>query len=231
MTPTLRQTLTDQAGRLVSLGVHTLAGIPADTLLAHASALADAARPDTAGPAGAATAAPVLAVHPELVPATDLATLLRRDGKAGFVVVDLTDLAEFTPTDDVTVPDAPLYLLEGVDRGDDMLGWTPAEAHTELGRRGRTPLTVSEGVSWLLQDPGRLEPGACFMCVGSRKRKADGALDARTPAIWISGGTGRDGRERRGAPKVGWCWARNHHTWLGFASTAGRVSPGAPGPA
>ncbi|HHX84630.1 MAG TPA: hypothetical protein GX694_04755, partial [Actinomycetales bacterium] len=51
MTPTLRQTLTDQAGRLVSLGVHTLAGIPADTLLAHASALADAARPDTAGPA------------------------------------------------------------------------------------------------------------------------------------------------------------------------------------
>ena len=33
--------------------------------------------------------------------------------------------------------------------------------------------------------------------------------------------TGRDGSERRGAPKVGWCWAGNRHTWLGFASTEG----------
>ncbi|WP_369693045.1 DUF5701 family protein, partial [Dietzia timorensis] len=38
----------------------------------------------------------------------------------------------------------------------------------------------------------------------------------------ISGGTGRDGAERKGAPKVGWCWAGNRHTWLGFASAAGR---------
>lgn len=29
---------------------------------------------------------------------------------------------------------------------------------------------------------------------------------------------GRDGSANRGAPKVGWCWARNRHTWLGFAS-------------
>ena len=135
----------------------------------------------------------------------------------------MSDLAEFTPTDDVRVPDAPLYLAGGVTRDDDMLGWTPTDAHAELARRGRTPLTISEGVSWLLQQPEMLEPGRCFMCIGSRKRKADGALDARTPALWISGGTGRDGRENKGAPKVGWCWANNHHTWLGFASTAGRV--------
>ena len=42
-------------------------------------------------------------------------------------------------------------------------------------------------------------------------------------SIWISGGTGRDGRERRDAPKIGWCWARNRHTWLGFASASGRA--------
>ncbi len=60
------------------------------------------------------------------------------------------------------------------------------------------------------------------MTIGSRRRKGKG-LDARTPAIWISGGTGRDGRSNRGAPKVGWCWAGNRHTWLGFASVAGRV--------
>ena len=168
----------------------------------------------------------VLAVHPQLVPAARLTPLLRREGRAGFVVVDLTDLADFAPTDDVHVPDAPLYLVGDVTRGDDMLGWTPTDAHAELGRRGRTPLTVSEGVSWVLQEPGVLEPGRCFMCIGSRRRKADGGLDARTPALWISGGTGRDGRQNSGAPKLGWCWAGNHHSWLGFASTAGRRGPG-----
>ncbi|MGI5951412.1 MAG: DUF5701 family protein, partial [Brooklawnia sp.] len=94
----------------------------------------------------------------------------------------------------------------------------------EILSRGRTPLTISEGISWLLQDPGRLEANRCFMCIGSRKTAARG-LDARTPAIWISRGTGRDGRARRDAPKVGWCWAGNHHTWLGFASTTGRSGP------
>lgn len=201
-----------QIERLVDLGVHELAGITDDELRAHGRAL-----PETAGA--------VLMVHPALVRTADLATLLRREDKAGFVVVDMTDLAEFTPTDDVAVPDAPLYLAIDVTRGDDMLDWTPKDAHAELDRRRRTPLTVSEGVSWLLQDPGKLEPGRCFMCVGSRRRTARGKLDSRTPAIWISGGTGRDGRERKGAPKVGWCWAGNHHTWLGFASTAERIAP------
>ena len=59
------------------------------------------------------------------------------------------------------------------------------------------------------------------MTIGTRKRTPKG-LDTRTPALWISGGTGRDGKERKGAPKVGWCWAGNRHTWLGFASATGR---------
>ena len=62
------------------------------------------------------------------------------------------------------------------------------------------------------------------MTVGSRKPKPNGSLDTRTPALWISNGTGRDGKERRNAPKVGWCWAGNRHTWLGFASAAERRS-------
>ncbi|EYT57026.1 hypothetical protein H483_0116090 [Dietzia sp. UCD-THP] len=205
-----------QVERLVELGVSELAGITAEQLRELAASL----------PVDVAVGRPLLAIHPSFVPAAQLVSLLRREGRAGFVVVDMTDLAEFTPTDDLRVPDAPLYVVGDVTRDDDMLGWTPTDAHAEFARRGRTPLTISEGVSWLLQQPGMLEPGRCFMCIGSRKRKADGALDARTPALWISGGTGRDGRERKGAPKVGWCWANNHHTWLGFASTAGRVGPG-----
>ncbi len=60
------------------------------------------------------------------------------------------------------------------------------------------------------------------MTIGSRKPKARGGLDSRTPALWISNGTGRDGTERKAAPKVGWCWAGNRHTWLGFASADAR---------
>ena len=138
----------------------------------------------------------------------------------------MDDLDAFRPVPGVEVPEAPLYVLRSVKRGDDMLNWSPNEALPAIEARGRTPLTVSEGISWLLQHPERLEPNHCFMTIGSRKTKARG-LDARTPAIWISGGTGRDGKERRDAPKVGWCWAGNRHTWLGFASAAGRSGPDA----
>ena len=103
-----------------------------------------------------------------------------------------------------------------------MLDWSSDEALPAITARGRTPLLLSEGIHWLLQTPAVLERNRCFMTIGSRLRKPDGRLDARTPALWISGGTGRDGRERRDAPKVGWCWAGNRHTWLGFASAAAR---------
>jgi len=41
------------------------------------------------------------------------------------------------------------------------------------------------------------------MTIGSPKSKPKG-LAARTAAIWISGGTGHDGKVKAGAPKVGW---------------------------
>ncbi len=215
-----------QVERLVELDVPGMAGITADDLRELASTSIAGAPPARASvdgrPVGADARGPLLVVSPSLVPTERLAGLMRREGKAGFVVVDMTDLGDFTPTDDTHVPDAQLYLAHDVTRGDDLRGWAPTDAHPELVARGRTPLTIAEGVSWLLQQPETLEPGACFMCISSRKRKDAGGLDARTPALWISGGTGRDGRENKGAPKLGWCWAGNHHTWLGIASAAGR---------
>lgn len=178
---------------------------------------------DAADPGPRPTPDAVLAIHHDAVPAADLAPLLRHRDKPGFVVVDLTDLADFRPTPGVEIPDRPLYWLHDVDRGDDLQNWSAEEAAAELADRGRSPLTVHEGISWVLQEPHRLEPNACFMTIASRKAKPGNRFDARTPAIWISGGTGRDGRERRDAPKVGWCWWRNRHTWLGFASTTARA--------
>lgn len=200
--------LVTQMQRLIELGVPALAGYAVDDFRALASGLADAP--------GA-----VLSVHPDLVPAADLAPLLCREGSPGFVVADLTDLAAFAPISGLSVPDRPLYLVRDIERGVEMANWSPAEALPAISDRGRSPLTISEGISWLLQRPDELKRNHCFMTIGSRKPKGAG-MDARTPAIWISNGTGRDGAHRRGAPKVGWCWAGNRHTWLGFASATGR---------
>lgn len=199
--------LTTQARRLIDLGVGRIAGIPDTDLLAAADD---------------ATEGALLVPSPQLITPSALAPLLSRSGKSGFVVVDMTDLDDFAPIAGVDIPDGPFYAIDGIDRGEEMLNWSPDEALPAITGAGRTPLTIGEGIAWLLQQPDRLEPNKCFMTIGSRLTRPDGTLDARTPAIWISGGTGRDGRERKNAPKVGWCWAGNRHTWLGFASAAGR---------
>jgi Family of unknown function (DUF5701) len=201
--------LTAQADRLIALGVHEIAGLSPAELCAAAAA----------GPREGA----LLAVHPDRAPASRLADLVEREGKPGFVVVDLTDVDAFSPIEQVGLPDSPVYAVDAPDRGDELAGWSPDEALPEITARARTPLTLTEGLHWLLQQPAALERNRCFMTIGSRLRRPDGRLDARTPALWLSNGTGRDGRARRGAPKVGWCWAGNRHSWLGFASTAGRT--------
>ena len=138
------------------------------------------------------------------------------------MVVDLADVDRFDAIAEAAAPDADVYLLTCVERGDEYANRSPDEALPAILAAGRSPLTLTEGIHWLLQQPTALERNHCFMTIGSRLRKDGGKLDARTPAIWISNGTGRDGSERRHAPKVGWCWAGNRHTWLGFASAAGR---------
>ncbi|MET9777613.1 DUF5701 family protein [Streptomyces sp. NPDC006367] len=203
--------LPTQAERLIELGLHTQAGIPAEEVRAFAGQHAHR-DVDT-----------LLAIHPGRVPASLLAPLLRHSGKPGFVVTDMPDVDRFTPQG-LDLPDSPLYVVTGVDRGDHMANWSPEEALPALTGANRTPLVLTEGIHWVLQQPAVLERNRCFMTIGSRLRKANGAYDARTPAIWISNGTGRDGRDRRNAPKVGWCWWGNRHTWLGFASAAGRES-------
>lgn len=202
--------LDNQAERLIALGVHELTEMSAADL--RAAVAAAELHPDESGEALLVTRAP----------ATALAPLMEREGKCGFVVPDMTDLDDFAPIETAPLPEGPLYLMSRISRGDDMLNWTPNEALPRIAAEGRTPLTITEGVHLLLQRPEILERGRCFMTIGSRLVKPNGALDARTPALWISNGTGRDGRENKNAPKVGWCWAGNRHTWLGIASAQSR---------
>ena len=200
--------LEDQAERLIGLGIHELAG------LAAAEVRAQAARADSG----------LLLVHPQRLPPSALVSAVQVDGRAAFVVSDMDDVDAFAPTPEAQPPESALYVAHGLDRGDAMRNWSPDEALPDITAAGRTPLTLTEGLHWLVQQPTVLERNCCFMTIGSRLPKPGGRLDARTPAIWISNGTGRDGAPRRNAPKVGWCWAGNRHTWLGFA-TAGSRSP------
>lgn len=166
----------------------------------------------------------LLVLHPDYAHAALLAALLEREGKRGFVVVDMPDLDEFCPIESAALPSSgPAYVVQDMDRGDHLANWTPDEALTAITAAGQAPLTVGEGIHWLLQRPDVSQKGHCFMTIGSRLRKANGSLDARTPAVWISNGTGRGGPENRGAPKVGWCRAGNRHRWLGFATAASRA--------
>ncbi|MFE9773566.1 DUF5701 family protein [Streptomyces sp. NPDC005931] len=201
--------LPDQANLLIEWGLHTHAGLPAEEVRAFAEQHSN----EDGGT--------LLALHPDHVPASVLAPLLRHGDKPGFVVTDMPDVDRFTPHG-IDLPDAPIYVVTGVDRGDHMANWSPEEALPALTKEDRTPLLLTEGMHWVLQQPAALERNRCFMTIGSRLRKPNGTYDARTPAIWISNGTGRDGRDRRNAPKVGWCWWGNRHTWLGFASAASR---------
>lgn len=198
--------LPDQAERLVELGVHHLAGL-------SAPALRDLAASPASG---------LLVLGRHLVPPSRLAPLLALGDTPGFVVEDMTDVDDFAPIEEATVPSWSAYLVSAPERGDEMSNRSPDEALPAITAAGRSPLTLTEGIYWALQVPEILERNHCFMTIGSRRRKPRGGLDSRTPALWISNGTGRDGRERRHAPKVGWCWAGNRHTWLGFASTSSR---------
>lgn len=200
-----------QLERLIDLGVPGLAGVSVPDFRSLC--------PDSAA---TSDPHPLLAVHPSLVPARRLIEAVSINGRKGFLVTDMQDVDDFVPTADVAVPDDPLYLVAGLDRGDDMANWSPEEAAVEIAARGRSPLTLNEGLSWLVQDPGALERNHCFMTIASRKPKVTGGFDARTPALWLSNGTGRDGAAMKHHPKAGWCWWRNRHTWLGFASCAAR---------
>ena len=93
--------------------------------------------------------------------------------------------------------------------------WTPAPGPSASGRTdalpvllgaGRSPLTIDEGVALVTHFPKVLTTRNAFQSLGSR------AANKRVPSFWVS----------KGAPRLGWCWAGNPHTWLGAASAAAR---------
>ena len=139
----------------------------------------------------------------------DGAGALRWQDKLAALMFEPGELDRFVAIDGIEVPAGPSYLVKGIETGHDLRNIAPDDALTAIRERGRSPLTVEEGIALVAKHPEVLRKNHCFSLPGSR------CGDKRVPAIWISDG----------AAKVGWCWAGNPHTWLGNASCAGRSSP------
>lgn len=151
----------------------------------------------------------VLVVTKHVVPADRAMPLTQLRGRPGIVSADTADIHRFEAIDTVGIPDNQAYVVFDVDRGAEYLNVRPDDALTGLTARRRSPLTVDEGIAFVTQFPDSLEKNHCFSLAASR------CGDRRVPALWIS----------KRAPKLGWCWAGNPHTWLGTASCSVRWVP------
>lgn len=204
----------DQVTTLIELGYPALAGLSEKAFRAELEPLAqEAHRLDEAQPKDEpGRAAYAVVVTRALVDPTTTVPLLRLVGGRKPGVIDRNhaqgDLATYDPLPELDVPEARAYLLVDIERGEEFCGIRPEEALPVIRGRGRTPLTIDEGIAVVTQAPHLLEKNKCFMLSGSRRS------DRRVPAMWIS--------ER--APKLGWCWDGNPHTWLGVASAGERIA-------
>ena len=148
----------------------------------------------------------VIVVRSRLVPTAGAVERFVVHGKAGWT--DMQDeIDSFRPIDGVDVPDVPAYLLVDVSTGPETLNVKPDDALPMIIGAGRTPLTTDEGVALVTQFPDVFEVRNAFQAVASRSD------NKRIPSFWMS----------KGAPRLGWCWAGNPHTWLGAGSAAGRL--------
>ncbi|MGK5639145.1 DUF5701 family protein [Streptomyces sp. URMC 126] len=211
-----------QVRTLVDLGYPALAGLTVERFTAlaaplRAEAVAVADGPDAPYDVAAGRVPFLLVVARDVVPVEETMprTTLKGGRLPGFVDRSFEPgaLERFVATEETGAGELSVYLLHGVERGEEFCGAVPETAMAALAERGRTTLTIEEGVALITHFPEVLVKNKCFSLGGSR------CGDRRVPAIWIS----------KKAPKLGWCWAGNPHTWLGMASAAGRRTAAAEG--
>jgi hypothetical protein len=194
-----------QVANLVEKGYPEIAGLTERRFLQHVRPLKDELHQVAVSGEGHAPFVIVLDVA--LAPPLDAAARLRLGDKPGFTDMTAEDLDRFAPIAGVDLPDSPAYLMADIDTGTSLLNVTPEHALPVIAAAGRSPLTVSEGISLVTHRPDLLRKNACFSLLGSR------CGDRRVTALWIS----------KGRPRLGWCFAGAPHTWLGSASCGARL--------
>lgn len=202
--PTAEEEFDRQLQTLLDKKYPALAGVAESQLIAHMEGLRPVAT-QAEWPPG--TRIPfVVVVTSSLVPTVAGVQAFEVAGRSGFT--DMADeIDDYRSIDGLTIPDTPAYLLLDVDTGAGTLNVRPDDALPLIIGQGRTPLTVDEGVAVVTQFRDVFKARNAFQALGSR------APNKRVPSFWIS----------KGAPRLGWCWAGNPHTWLGAASAGGRA--------
>ncbi|MGL5825470.1 MAG: DUF5701 family protein [Nocardioides sp.] len=164
-----------QIERLVSLGYPGLAGLTDTAFRALLAPLATAY--------GAQCGA-VLVITRELIDPETRVGLLQLAGgsRPGAVDRHHDDLATFHPLAVLNVPAGPAYLLVDVERGEEFCGVPPEDALPAILSRGRTPLTIDEGIAVVTHRPELLAKNKCFMLSGfsARRPPGAGAMDPRS---------------------------------------------------
>ena len=215
-TDTALAELDRQIDTYLTLGYPQLAGLDEDAFrrqFAHLEApLADAVSAGLDLEVRAHRVPFVAVVTDALINPAKRVPLLKAAGSAKDGILDRNygdaGIAPYRPIDGLDLPRATTYLLLDVDRGDEFLNVKPRDALPVIASRGRTPLTIAEGLSFNAAHPDMLIKNHCFMLAGSHEG------NKRVPAMWISAGT----------PKLGWCFQGVEHTWLGVASAGGRTA-------
>ncbi|WP_340677532.1 DUF5701 family protein [Paraglaciecola sp.] len=140
-----------------------------------------------------------------------LLSQLHYKGHEGYIEMTPKTPESFVDVDSLAIPEVDIYALWDVDTGGSMLNISPSDSVDMLESKGRMPLTMYEGVQCALAIPEILTDKQQFNAIQMPGSRIGG--DQRVPSIWIS----------KGAPRLGWCWFGNIHTWLATASCRSRV--------
>jgi hypothetical protein len=131
-------------------------------------------------------------------------------GKNGYTEMNPYKPVDFHPI--VKIPEAKVYLIANIETGLDFLNISPANCLVQITQHNHQPLTMEEGVAVSSFFPEIFTDKTNFNAIqmpGSRIPN-----DQRVPSIWFS----------KGAPRLGWCWDNNIHSWLGSASCKHRLA-------
>jgi len=150
----------------------------------------------------------VLVIKSDWIPSDKMMKKVERAGKKGVVAMQPCRPDQFSAIESISIPEGQAYIIAGIDRGRKSLNVRPEDAMKTIKKARRSPLTIDEGIALVTHVPDFLMKNNCYSLLASRRK------DQRVPAIWINGAR---------APKLGWCWDRNPHTWLGSASCKDRL--------
>lgn len=151
----------------------------------------------------------VIVIKSNIVPTETAMSLVEKNGKEGVTKLTPHEANDFKTIESVQLPESVAYIALDIDRGKETINLPPNEAKELIEQKGRSPLTIDEGVAIITQFPEFLIKNNCYSLLASRKKNSKSV-----PAIWINANKN---------PNLGWCWDGNPHTWLGSASCKNRI--------